>query len=80
MKPKFSLPKTARCIVRYADSDGNIREVSMTTPINNEGLFSIMLSKHRIGFSQIRAVKADPSSALTQAPGRFTIDAFGRNV
>jgi hypothetical protein len=51
----------------------------MTTPINNEGLFSIMLSKHRIGFSQIRAVKADPSSALTQAPGRFTIDAFGRN-
>ena len=71
MKPKFSLPKTARCIVRYADKDGNLREVGMTTPINNEGLFSIMLSKYHVGFGQIRAVKPDRTSPLTEKPQAF---------
>ncbi len=79
MKPKFVLPKTAKCIVRYVDKEGATREVGLTTPLNNEGLFTIMLSRYQIGFSQIRTVKADPNSALTQAPGRFTIDSFGRN-
>jgi hypothetical protein len=62
MKPKFNLPTTKMCVVVYNDN-GSQKEVLVNTPVNNDALFSVMLT-HKVGYSQIRAVKSLDATEL----------------
>ncbi len=57
MKPIFILPQTKlSTVVSYRN--GVKSETLIQTPRSNADLFHTMLISHRIGFSEIRAVKA----------------------
>ncbi len=64
MRLQFRLPKTKLCVVVwYRDNKKN--EVLIPTPGNNTRLVEVMLT-HRVGASEIRAVKAVEASGLIQ--------------
>lgn len=63
-KPEFKLPTTHQCIVRYVDKNGKMQDELMGTPANNDRLFHTMLMEHKVGYGQIRAVKAFGTSAI----------------
>ncbi len=69
MKPNFKLPNAKQCIVRYVDNEGKLQDVLMPTPPNNAQLFHTMLTKHKIGYSQIRTVKTVTTETIL--PGNF---------
>jgi hypothetical protein len=56
-KSKFNLPKTPSCVVVWY-RNGNKNETLIPTPASNTDLVHTMLMSHRVGFSEIRAVKA----------------------
>lgn len=69
MKPNinFALPQTATCIVVWY-RNGARHETKINTPSTSLGLAAAMLA-HRVGFSEIRAVKADPNGRLKDTSG-----------
>lgn len=69
MKPNFKLPNTKQCIVRYVDNEGKMQDLLMETPANNAQLFHTMLMGHKIGYGQIRTVKAVTAELIV--PGNF---------
>jgi len=58
MKTNFQLPTTSISIVVYKDNKGKLQETLIPTPANNDMLVWIMLKDFKVGYSQIRAVKA----------------------
>jgi len=62
MKTKFKLPNTKRCIVLWY-RNGKPQTTTITTPVNCEGLQTEML-RHKVGYSEIRAVMMDTTSEL----------------
>ena len=56
MKPRFILPTSAMTVVVFNQNSIN-QEVLIDTPKSNDDLFNTML-KHKVGYSQIRAVKS----------------------
>jgi len=68
MKTKnFSLPKTAMAIVVWFRT-GEKHETLIPTPPNNIRLTEFMFSKHHVGVSEIRAIKAvDPLNLIGNA-------------
>lgn len=70
MKTNFALPTTKfSTVVWYRD--GKSHEVLMPTPRSNDALRDLMLLKHHVGFSEIKAVKAVEPVQL--------LGGFGRN-
>jgi len=65
IETRFRLPNTAKAIVVYF-RDGKLQEQLIDTPQTNKGLVDTMFRKHRIGPSEIRAVKAVDFSSLLQ--------------
>ncbi len=65
MKTNFTLPQTKLCVVVwYRNNTAN--ETLIPTPANNRILVDTMLS-HRVGCSEIRAVKpVNPTALLGQ--------------
>ena len=63
IKPNFILPKTKMCVVvSYRNDQKN--ETLIETPKSNNDLRNTMLMKHRVGFSEIRAVKSVEATEL----------------
>lgn len=57
MKTNFELPKTPTCdVVWYRNGKKNVTTIE--TPANNDMLVHRMLMDHKVGFGEIRAVKA----------------------
>ena len=66
-KPTFQLPKTKLSVVIWF-RNGKMNEQLITTPATSGSLLDTMLMKHRVGFSEIRAVKAvQPLNLIGQA-------------
>lgn len=71
MKAFFKLPNTQFCfVVWYRPNKGTTvprkrKEIRLATPANNDMLQSELL-KHRVGLSEVRAVKADLASPLKE--------------
>ena len=63
MKLNFRLPNTRLCVVVWFRNNQK-NEVLIDTPANNEALKNTMLMKHRVGASEIRAVKGVDASGL----------------
>ena len=61
-KPSFQLPTTTLCTVVWY-RDGHRHEQLITTPKSNNDLRNEML-KHRVGFSEIRAIKGVSGAAI----------------
>lgn len=59
---KFTFPNTQTCVVVWYRS-GERHESIIKTPEGTTGLRNAMLGQ-RVGYSEIRAVKADPNGAL----------------
>lgn len=66
-KTKFQLPNTKRCIVLWY-RNGKPNQTTITTPNNCEGLQTEML-RHKVGYSEIRAVMMDTTSELRTVTG-----------
>jgi hypothetical protein len=56
MKPNFVLPTTKMSVVVWY-RNGKKSEQLIETPRSNTSLFDLMLMKHHVGYSEIRAVK-----------------------
>ena len=66
MKPKFTLPETKMCVVVWY-RNGFKNETLIDTPHTSNSLIDLMLMKHHVGYSEIRAVKAvDVKDLLNQ--------------
>lgn len=66
MKPNFVLPQTKTCVVVWYRS-GVKCETYIDTPRTNAALFDLMLMRHHVGWSEIRALKpVDPKALLGQ--------------
>jgi len=65
-KPNFVLPQTKTCVVVWYRN--NIKcETYIDTPRTNSALFDLMLIRHHVGWSEIRALKSvDPRTLLGQ--------------
>lgn len=62
MKTQFRFPNTKFCLVLwYRNNKAN--ETRIPTPATDDVLQTEML-KHKVGLSEIRAVKSDPNSGL----------------
>ena len=62
MKTKFKLPNTKLCTVVWY-RDGVKHEQLIETPANKDRLVDMML-KHKVGYSEIRAVKSVEAGEL----------------
>ena len=62
MKIKFRFPNTRWCFVLWYRNN-QAHETHIPTPANPDMLQNEML-RHRVGYSEIRAVKADDNSGL----------------
>lgn len=68
--PQFKLPTTTMTVVVWY-RDGKKNETLIPTPRNTEQLATVMLS-HRVGASEIRAVKpVNPNDLQKQLVGNF---------
>jgi len=66
MKPNFVLPQTKMCVVVWY-RNGAKNETLIDTPRSNNSLFDLMLMRHHVGYSEIRALKAvEPTALLGQ--------------
>jgi len=54
----ITLPKTKMCVVVSYRDGKPLPETLIPTPKSNNDLRNTMLMEHRVGFSEIRAVKA----------------------
>lgn len=68
MKTNFTLPQSASCIVVWY-RNGKKNETLIPTPANNDNLRNVMLT-HKVGYSEIRAVKAVNGSDIAAAMTR----------
>lgn len=68
IKPTFTLPITKLCTVVWY-RNGEKHEQLIDTPRSSNGLIDIMLLKHRVGFSEIRAVKSVDTKELLNSIG-----------
>ena len=57
MKPTFNIPNSSMVVVVWY-RDGIRHEQLIPTPKSNNDLFNTMLMDYRVGFSEIRAIKA----------------------
>lgn len=73
MKTNFHIPQTTSVIVRWLRS-GRFTDTLIPRPANNEVLRLTMLTKHQVGCSEIRCIKAVDGLSLSQAINRN----FGR--
>jgi hypothetical protein len=62
MKSQFKFPLTETCIVVWY-RNGIKHETNILTPATDRGLRDTMI-RHKVGFSEIRCVKADPNGVL----------------
>jgi hypothetical protein len=62
-KTTFKFPNTASCVVVF-NRNGVNKEVVIPTPANDEALKNTLIMKHKVGFSEVRCIKADPNSVL----------------
>ena len=65
MKPTFNIPKSSMVVVVWY-RDGIRRETLIQTPKSNNDLFNTMLMTYRVGYSEIRAVKAVVADELVR--------------
>jgi len=64
--PQFKLPKTKMSVVLWARR-GQMSEVLIPTPVSCSALANTMFEQHRVGPSEIRAVKAvEPANLIGQ--------------
>lgn len=63
MKPNFVLPQTKMCVVVWY-RNGKKSEQLIDTPRTNAALFDLMLMRHHVGYSEIRALKPVEPTAL----------------
>jgi hypothetical protein len=56
-KTNFTLPKSSMCVVVWY-RNGKKNETLLPTPVTNDDLRNKMLTEHKVGFSELRAVKA----------------------
>ena len=75
MKTKFRFPNTRYCFVLWY-RNGKATETRIQTPANATVLQSEML-KHKVGVSEIRAVKSDPDSGIRDV-GELNAGAIAR--
>jgi len=75
MKVKFRIPQTDSVIVRWFRKGVGFTETLIDRPANNEMLRITMLG-HKVGYSEIRAVKSVDGTDLQQA----ITNNFGRRV
>ena len=68
MKTNFVLPTTKLCTVIWY-RNGEKHEQLINTPANNDRLVEVMLS-HKVGYSEIRAVKSVEPNGLIGDFGR----------
>ncbi len=68
----FTLPKTSMCVVVWY-RDGKKNETLIPTPRTNSDLRNDMLMKHRVGFSEIRAIKSVDGNDLANSIGRQSL-------
>lgn len=62
MKVNFNIPNSARVIVRWLRA-GKFTDTIIPRPANNEMLRLTMLTKHGVGYGEIRTIKADRETA-----------------
>ena len=74
MKTQFVFPNTSTAIVVWY-RDGVKHETKIVTPHNTTQLQTVMLS-HRVGYSEIRSIKADPDGQLVNT-GSLNLNGFG---
>lgn len=60
---EFKLPETKTCLVIWY-RNGKRNETLLNTPSGCKGLQQIMLARHHVGYSEIRAVEAVDPTAL----------------
>ena len=70
MKTKFDLPETKMCVVMWY-RNGVRGEQLIETPYSNSQLYNTMLMCHKVGYSEIRAVKAVRADELVEAMSSF---------
>ena len=58
IKAKFNIPDSAVVVVRWFRNN-TFHDTKIPRPANNEMLRLEMLQRHKVGFSEIRAVKPD---------------------
>jgi hypothetical protein len=63
MKPNFVLPQTKMCVVVWYRNNQK-HEQLIDTPRSNASLFDLMLMRHHVGYSEIRALKPVEPTAL----------------
>ena len=68
MKVNFRLPNTRFCVVIHI-RDNQRQETLLTTPRDNEALRNEML-KRKVGYGEIRAVKAVDATDLAKSMSR----------
>lgn len=61
---EFKLPATKTCLVIWYRNDKRHEQV-INTPTTCKGLQQIMFARYQVGYSEIRAVEADPDGVLT---------------
>jgi hypothetical protein len=66
MKNNFRIPKNTRFVIVLWYRNNEPHEIRIPTPPNNDMLRLEMLS-HQVGFSEIRAVKAERESSEPSA-------------
>lgn len=72
IKPNFILPTTNLCTVVWY-RDGKKNETLIETPRSNNDLRNTMLTKHRVGFSEIRCIKSLYGNDLAATIGRQSL-------
>ena len=63
MRTNFTIPSTPMTTVIWY-RDGKKNKTLIDTPSNNEMLVHTMLMKHRVGFSEIRALQSVDTKEL----------------
>ena len=59
----FKLPETEECVVLWF-RDSKLHKTTIKTPGSCSGLQQIMLARHHVGYSEIRAV--EPAGRFTE--------------
>lgn len=65
MKIKFQIPQSTNVIVRWF-RHGKFTDTLIPRPANNEMLRLTMVQNHKVGYSEIRCVKADRETLPAQ--------------
>jgi hypothetical protein len=70
-KTNFVLPNTKMCVVVWYRDGKKMEDILIETPKSNNDLRNTMLMNHRVGFSEIRALKAVDTNDLEKSISQF---------